>query len=131
MTTADLDALAALFAKMTPGPYTAESESDANGRFYAYAQTPKLGLTFLFESSFERLADTEQQANIEGIVALVNAAPDLIALARKGLEAEGRTCDKCRHRYWPRPGVDFCKYHHNRCDDLGNTCGVFEVKEPA
>lgn len=85
----DLDTLAALVGQMTPGPWVSGIDSRPNH------------LTIVGQNGCPVAYDVFTGRNTNGIVALVNAANDLIELARKGLEppAAGgeRGCLTCLH----------------------------------
>jgi hypothetical protein len=68
----------------------------------------------------------------ESVVALMNAKDDLLALARRALDAEGRTCETCEWRHPWDAGLgtpDVCDLVQAPCADLGHLCGGWKANE--
>lgn len=88
--TASLDALEALLAKATPGEWKAAPFSSAVGCPITAQPDPKRNTVVLagVHGAFRDDYAAEVQANAALIVALRNAAPDLIAKARRVEELE-------------------------------------------
>jgi hypothetical protein len=89
------------------------------------------GCEVFLRSTEAPFCDTERPEDAEAIVALVNAAPDLLRLARRGLEVEAQTCETCQHKRNIH-GADWCfNPQHDLevetlCADFGNRCGAWK-----
>ena len=77
----DLEQLAALVAAMTPSQWFAERYDDDAGRINWQLEAPIAGTII---GSVEEVYDKRARHDAAGIVALVNAAPALLQLARVG-----------------------------------------------
>jgi len=124
MTQHELDALAVVVAQMTPGAWASKLYL---GGFYAIDVVKPNGDRI----AIAHLADVFRTHDTKGIVALVNAAPDLLQLAQRALEAEGRTCPTCQFmRDDEHVGEPCCTISLTwiPCRALGNYCGAWAAR---
>ena len=129
MTQHELDALAVVVAQMTPGAWASNLYL---GGFYAIDVVKPNGDRI----AIAHLADVFRTHDTKGIVALVNAAPDLLRLAQRALETQERRCETCREQIIqgddPEPvcGLTMegspCYFY---CEVFGNTCGAWQRRE--
>lgn len=125
MPPADLDVLAAAVAQMTEGPW-------AERFIYRMFKAARSDVSLLMGAT----ADTDWP-NAAGIVALVNAAPALLELAREALAERERTCLKCARKFVADGGHNACGMALLRgmdsdnaaCAHFGGFCGAFIPKE--
>jgi len=136
MTQHELNALAAAVAQMTKGPWMDEHTEAATEDYQeTIIEAPPRYTGVDFETPVA--GDMERRrADIAGIVALVNAAPDLLRLAQRALETQERRCETCREQIIqgddPEPvcGLTMegspCYFY---CEVFGNTCGAWQRRE--
>ncbi len=85
----DLDTLESAIAEATKGDWSTTASSDE----YWLREVRRDGDSVAFCGD----SDAEQaHADVRAIIALHNAAPELLRLARRGLRAEREVCGTCR-----------------------------------
>ena len=128
MTTDDLTALQALLAKMTPGTWIAAPYSGTVGApIVASPSGRPIAKVIYFNLGPEFAAhDRESAANAAGIVALVNAAPALLASAARVAELEAEVSrlrhtatDMVQHVEWLTSGLPALLENDGLTDEEG------------